>query len=72
MFSSEGSGVESEMLFTTVGAKDSLVERVVANIQQLIVDGQLAPGTRLPPFGFTDRQRNPSHDRAHSRSSGNR
>ncbi|MBK8047873.1 MAG: FadR family transcriptional regulator [Anaerolineales bacterium] len=49
MFSSEGSGVESEMLFTTVGVKDSLVERVVANIQQLIVDGQLAPGTRLPP-----------------------
>jgi DNA-binding FadR family transcriptional regulator len=38
-----------EPLFRTVGSKDRLVDRVVNNIQGMIVDGQLAPGTRLPP-----------------------
>lgn len=41
--------METDGLFQSVGTKDRLVDRVVNNIQQLIVDGQLAPGTRLPP-----------------------
>jgi GntR family transcriptional repressor for pyruvate dehydrogenase complex len=41
--------VETESLFRSVGSKDRLVDRVVNNVQQLIVDGQLAPGDRLPP-----------------------
>lgn len=41
--------MEGEPLFRTVGSKDRLVDRVVNNIQGMIVDGRLAPGTRLPP-----------------------
>jgi GntR family transcriptional repressor for pyruvate dehydrogenase complex len=36
-------------LFQHVGAKAKLVDQVVDNIQGLIIDGQLEPGTRLPP-----------------------
>ncbi|MBW7884745.1 MAG: FadR family transcriptional regulator [Caldilineaceae bacterium] len=43
-------------LFQSVGASDSLVERVVSTIQRSIVEGQLPPGTRLPPErDFADR-----------------
>lgn len=38
-----------ERLFYNVGSKDKLVDRVVNRIQQLIVEGQLQPGMRLPP-----------------------
>ncbi len=38
-----------DRLFQSVGSKDKLVDRVVANIQQLILDGVLQPGMRLPP-----------------------
>jgi DNA-binding FadR family transcriptional regulator len=41
--------MEREDLFQSVGSKSKLVDRVVDNIQTLIVDGQLEPGTRLPP-----------------------
>jgi GntR family transcriptional repressor for pyruvate dehydrogenase complex len=39
----------SDALFRNVGSKDKLVDRVVATIQQLILDGQMEPGMRLPP-----------------------
>jgi len=39
----------NEVLFQNVGTKNRLVDRVAAEIQRLIVSGQLAPGTRLPP-----------------------
>lgn len=39
----------TDRLFQSVGSKDKLVDRVVANIQQLILDGQLQTGMRLPP-----------------------
>jgi GntR family transcriptional repressor for pyruvate dehydrogenase complex len=35
--------------FRTVGTKGRLVDRVVNDIQRLIVDGQLEPGMKLPP-----------------------
>lgn len=36
-------------MFQNVGTKDNLVDRVVNAIQDLILDGQLQPGMRLPP-----------------------
>jgi DNA-binding FadR family transcriptional regulator len=36
-------------LFPTVGNKVRLVDRVVEEIQKLILGGQLEPGTKLPP-----------------------
>jgi len=36
-------------LFPAVGAEGRLVDRVVNELQSLIVAGRLAPGTRLPP-----------------------
>jgi len=51
----QGEGEPAE-LFQTVGPGDSLVDRVVSNIQGSIVDGRLPPGTRLPPErDFADR-----------------
>jgi GntR family transcriptional repressor for pyruvate dehydrogenase complex len=48
--------MEHDDLFQNVGTKAKLVDRVVDNIQALIVDGQLEPGTRLPPErDFADR-----------------
>jgi GntR family transcriptional repressor for pyruvate dehydrogenase complex len=41
--------MEQDDLFQTIGTKAKLVDRVVDNIQGLILDGQLEPGTRLPP-----------------------
>jgi len=35
--------------FRTIGSRDRLVDRVVSEIEQLIVEGQLAPGAKLPP-----------------------
>ncbi len=35
--------------FRTVGSKDRLVDRVVNEIERLIIAGQLEPGTKLPP-----------------------
>lgn len=35
--------------FRTVGSKDRLVDRVVAEIEQRIISGELAPGAKLPP-----------------------
>jgi GntR family transcriptional repressor for pyruvate dehydrogenase complex len=39
----------SDGLFRMIGTKDRLVDRVVNEIQRLIVEGQLEPGMRLPP-----------------------
>jgi GntR family transcriptional repressor for pyruvate dehydrogenase complex len=39
----------NESLFRTIGTKGRLVDRVVNEIQELIVGGQLEPGTKLPP-----------------------
>jgi GntR family transcriptional repressor for pyruvate dehydrogenase complex len=36
-------------MFRTVGDKSRLVDRVVDEIENLIVNGQLAPGMKLPP-----------------------
>ncbi|MDI7276074.1 MAG: FadR/GntR family transcriptional regulator [Anaerolineae bacterium] len=36
-------------LFPTIGAEGRLVDRVVDEIQKLIVSGRLEPGARLPP-----------------------
>jgi GntR family transcriptional repressor for pyruvate dehydrogenase complex len=36
-------------LFRMIGTKDRLVDRVVNEIQRLIVEGQLEPGMKLPP-----------------------
>jgi GntR family transcriptional repressor for pyruvate dehydrogenase complex len=48
--------MERDDLFQSVGSKAKLVDRVVENIQTLILDGQLEPGTRLPPErNFADR-----------------
>lgn len=41
--------MSDENLFTTIGTKDRLVDRVVSEIQTLIVEGRLQPGTQLPP-----------------------
>jgi len=38
-----------EVTFHTIGSKERLVDRVVNELQKLIVDGQLAPGHKLPP-----------------------
>lgn len=35
--------------FRTVGSKDRLIDRVVAEIERRIISGELAPGTKLPP-----------------------
>ena len=40
--------MKSESLFPTIGAKVRLVDRVVDEIQKLIVNGQLEPGMKLP------------------------
>jgi GntR family transcriptional repressor for pyruvate dehydrogenase complex len=48
--------MEHDDLFQSVGSKAKLVDRVVDNIQGLIIEGQLEPGTRLPPEReFADR-----------------
>jgi GntR family transcriptional repressor for pyruvate dehydrogenase complex len=48
--------MEHDDLFQNVGSKAKLVDRVVDNIQGLIIEGQLEPGTRLPPEReFADR-----------------
>lgn len=39
----------ADALFQNVGSKEKLVDRVVDIIQHLILEGQLAPGMRLPP-----------------------
>nr|MCU0507216.1 FadR family transcriptional regulator [Anaerolineae bacterium] len=39
----------NEAIFQVVAPKSRLVDRVADKIQRLIVSGQLAPGTRLPP-----------------------
>ncbi len=39
---------ETNVQFNTIGNKDRLVDRVVNAIRQMIVDGQLLPGMRLP------------------------
>ena len=41
--------MSGESLFRTIGTKDRLVDRVVNEIQRLIVEGQLEPGMKLPP-----------------------
>ena len=41
--------MENGDLFQNVGSKAKLVDRVVDNIQTLILERQLEPGTRLPP-----------------------
>ncbi len=48
--------MSTSAMFQNVGTKDNLVDRVVATIQNLILDGQLQPGMRLPPErDFADR-----------------
>lgn len=39
----------NKTIFKTIGSKDRLVDRVVDEIQQLIVDKKLKPGMKLPP-----------------------
>jgi GntR family transcriptional repressor for pyruvate dehydrogenase complex len=39
----------NEDLFQNVGTKNRLVTRVADDIQRLIAEGKLAPGTKLPP-----------------------
>ena len=41
--------MSDENLFATIGTKDRLVDRVAREIQTLIVEGRLLPGTKLPP-----------------------
>ncbi len=41
--------MSGQSLFRTVGSKERLVDRVVNEIQGLIVAGQLEPGMKLPP-----------------------
>ena len=41
--------MSGDSLFATIGTKDRLVDRVVSEIQTLIVEGRLQPGTQLPP-----------------------
>jgi GntR family transcriptional repressor for pyruvate dehydrogenase complex len=41
--------MEGEGLFRNVGIKGGLVDRVVNEIQRVIVNGQLEPGEKLPP-----------------------
>jgi GntR family transcriptional repressor for pyruvate dehydrogenase complex len=41
--------MDNEVLFQSVGAKSRLVHRVVAEVEQLMADGRLAPGMKLPP-----------------------
>jgi len=38
-----------EVTFRTIGSKERLVDRVVNELQKLIVDGRLGPGQKLPP-----------------------
>jgi GntR family transcriptional repressor for pyruvate dehydrogenase complex len=35
--------------FRTLGTKERLVDRVVKELEQLIIEGRLIPGTKLPP-----------------------
>lgn len=39
----------TQTLFRTVGSKEKLVDRVVNEIEELIITGELAPQTKLPP-----------------------
>lgn len=41
--------INSKGIFQTIGKKDRLVDRVVNEIQRLIVENKLKPGERLPP-----------------------
>jgi DNA-binding FadR family transcriptional regulator len=41
--------MESESPFRMIGSKARLVDRVVNEIQGLIVEGKLQPGMKLPP-----------------------
>jgi GntR family transcriptional repressor for pyruvate dehydrogenase complex len=41
--------MQDQNLFRYVGIKGGLVDRVVGEIQRVIVDGQLEPGMKLPP-----------------------
>ena len=41
--------MENNTIFRTIGSKESLVERVVEEIEQLIIEKKLEPGVRLPP-----------------------
>ncbi len=38
-----------EVIFHTIGSKESLVDRVVNELQRLIIDGRLETGQKLPP-----------------------
>jgi GntR family transcriptional repressor for pyruvate dehydrogenase complex len=41
--------MSNENIFHTLGSKERLVDRVVNEIQNLIVDNKLKPGFKLPP-----------------------
>jgi GntR family transcriptional repressor for pyruvate dehydrogenase complex len=41
--------MENGTIFRIIGTKDSLVDRVVKEIQRLIIEEKLEPGMRLPP-----------------------
>jgi len=41
--------LSNHQLFKTVGTKSRLVDRVVGEIEELIISGQLQPGMKLPP-----------------------
>jgi GntR family transcriptional repressor for pyruvate dehydrogenase complex len=44
----EGTGLSEELVFTSVKTSQSLVKRVVDELQGMIVDGELKPGMHLP------------------------
>jgi GntR family transcriptional repressor for pyruvate dehydrogenase complex len=41
--------MENNFIFRTIGTKERLVDRVVEEIERLIIDQKLAPGMKLPP-----------------------
>jgi GntR family transcriptional repressor for pyruvate dehydrogenase complex len=41
--------MENNTIFRTIGTKERLVDRVVEEIQHLIIDHKLEPGMKLPP-----------------------
>ena len=41
--------MDTKSIFRTIGYKDRLVDRVVEEIQQMIIDKKLEPGMKLPP-----------------------
>ncbi len=41
--------MEGTSMFRTIGAKEGLVDRVVNELERLIVERELKPGTKLPP-----------------------